>query len=199
MWVGVWLGGFIQSQTFRSDVLVCVCLCVFSPMGHLHAKTSTFSFYFPIILFLLISILLTKLIKSAPITLPFTHQPTQSPWAAWDGKDPLTIFCMNIKCRICVVGLKLEITSLTNQLWRLHIQGLHVCVCACVLLCICVLSLVSSGNREPLHTETHKYTHPWPCCVSECLFSASAGSNSTHPFTITPFPLLQCIHRLAPI
>lgn len=45
-------------------------------------------------------------------------------WAAVPELGPL---CMNIKCvcGICVWGLKLEITSLTNQLWA----SLSVCLC----------------------------------------------------------------------
>lgn len=93
---------------------------------------------------------------------------------------------MNIKCGICVAGLKLEITSLTNQLWRFHIAG-FVCEWVCVRACIYVSSLVSSGNREPLHTQTHtqpNHRYHWSCCESECLFSASAGPSTPSPHTL---------------
>lgn len=45
----------------------------------------------------------------------------------WAAVPELETLCMNIKCvcGICVWGLKLEITSLTNQLWA----SLSVCLC----------------------------------------------------------------------
>lgn len=78
----------------------------------------------------------------------------------------LTTFCMNIKCGICVAGLKLEITSLTNQLWRFHTQALRVCVCTfvhqrvCVRACVCA-RVRARGLPLPLETaaETHTLTH----------------------------------------
>lgn len=90
--------------------------------------------------FFIISFLLTKLIKRQlplsiysntaphPSTHTHTHPPTQlppnpQPNGSVGRQGALTTFCMNIKCGICVAGLKLEITSLTNQLWRFHIAG----------------------------------------------------------------------------
>lgn len=90
---------------------------------------------------------------------------------------------MNIKCGICVAGLKLEITSLTNQLWRFHIAG-FVCEWVCVRACIYVSSLVSSGNGEPLHTHnpTTATTDP---AASQSAYSVPQQGQAPPPHTHT--------------
>lgn len=124
-------------------------------MGHLPNQVvkDTTTFSFPVtLLFLIIAILLTKLIKSTPPNSPTYPPPKPKPWGSAGCQGPPTAFCMNIKCRICVAGLKLEITSLTNQLWRFHIQGWYVCMCVSVRMHL--FPRLQWQQRAPTHTHT---------------------------------------------
>lgn len=105
---------------------------------------------------------------------------------------------MNIKCGICVTGLKLEITSLTNQLWRFNIQGLE---CACVCVCLHLFPVLH-WQLSYTHTHTQKPSSPPTAPVPAASHSAYSllGPNtplgtctllSAHPST--PATLLHLL------
>lgn len=97
---------------------------------------------------------------------------------------------MNIKCGICVAGLKLEITSLTNQLWRFHIAGF-----VCVSVCVCVRAYTSLLS-SPVATEspyTHKHTHNPTTATTDPAASQSAYSVPQQGQAPPPHTLAQML------